>query len=59
MRKSVDVNGFLNTRVSFGFLFWLGGAIHIMNQPGMGFWDGVVWLYYVGRFVAIHYAQLS
>ena len=41
-----------------GFIGWLGGAVHIANQPGMNFWDGVVWLYYVGRYVAQHFTIL-
>lgn len=47
-----------NVRIGFGTLTWLGGAIHTMNQPGCGFWDGVVWMYYVGRFIAVHFTAL-
>ena len=42
-----------------GFVGWLGGAVYVAHQPGMNFWDGVVWLYYVGRFVAHNFAMLS
>ena len=41
-----------------GFSGWLGGAVWVANQPGFGFWDGVIWLYYVGRFAAQHFAAL-
>ena len=41
------------------FLAWLGGAVYVYNQPGYGFWDALIWLYYVGRFVAMHFAALS
>jgi hypothetical protein len=46
-RRSVDVG--------LGFFFWLGGAVHVAHLPGYNFWDGIIWLYYVGRFVAINY----
>ncbi len=48
-----------STHLSLGFLCWLGGAIHTAHEPGMGFWDGVVWLYYVGRYLAEHFAALT
>jgi len=48
-----------STSIGFGFLFWLGGALFTMNQPGMNFLDGLIWLYYVGRFVAQHFTTLS
>ncbi len=41
-----------STHLSLGFLFWLGGAVHTANLDGMNFWDGVIWLYYVGRALA-------
>lgn len=41
--------------VSLGFLWWLGGAWWVGHQPGMGFWDGVFWLFYVGRYTAQHF----
>lgn len=41
------------------FIVWLGGAIHVAHQPGYGFWDGVIWLYYVGRYLAEHFTQLA
>ncbi len=39
----------------FGLFFWLGGAVHVANLPGYNFWDGIIWLYYVGRYIAIHF----
>ncbi len=50
---------YINNQIGLGFIWWLGGAFWVANQPGMGFWDGVVWLYYVGRYVAQHYTVLS
>lgn len=41
-----------------GFLVWLGGAVWVAHQPGCAFWDGVIWPYYVGRYVAMHFAAL-
>lgn len=43
---------------SLPFMAWLGGAVHVYHQPGYGFWDAVIWLYYVGRFVAVHYGPV-
>lgn len=51
-------SGSTTTYLSFGFLWWLGGAMWVYNQPGYGFWDALIWVYYVGRFVASHFAQL-
>ena len=45
--------------LNFGFLFWLGGCMNTANQPGHGFWDGVIWFYYVGRYVARHFTALT
>jgi hypothetical protein len=45
-----------STSISFCFLWWLGGAMYTMHQPGNGFWDGIVWMYYVGRYIAMHFA---
>lgn len=42
-------------RASLGFLWWLGGAWWVGHQPGMGFWDGIFWLFYVGRYTAQHF----
>lgn len=53
--NSVDVT----TQLSLGFVAWLGGAIHVAHQPGCGFWDGLIWLYYVGRYIAAHFTQLQ
>lgn len=47
------------SRVSLPFVGWLGGAFWVAAQPGMGFWDGVVWIWYVGRYVAQHFTALS
>jgi len=40
------------------FVAWLGGAFWVGNQPGFGFWDGLIWLWYVGRYIAAHFAML-
>lgn len=48
-----------NTTIGFGLICWLGGAIHVMNQPGYGFWDGLVWMYYVGRYIAVHFTGIG
>ena len=50
---------YISTNLSLGFITWLGGAVHIANQPDCGFWDGVVWMYYVGRYIATHFTQLT
>jgi len=47
------------TNLSLGFFWWLGGAVWVAHQPGYNFWDGLIWLYYVGRYVAKHFAALS
>jgi hypothetical protein len=44
---------------SLPFLAWLGGAFWVAEQPGYGFWDGLVWLWYLGRFIACHFTALS
>ena len=46
------------TRLSLGILCWLGGAVWVSNQPGYDGWDGLIWLYYVGRYIAAHFAML-
>ena len=40
------------------FTVWLGGAVHVYNQPGYGFWDALIWMYYVGRYIATNFALL-
>ncbi len=45
-------------RITLPILGWLGGAFYVGNQPGCGFWDGVVWMWYIGRFIAAHFALL-
>ncbi len=50
---------YLGTRLSFGFICWLGGAVHVAHQPGYDFWDGLVWMYYVGRYIAIHFTGIG
>lgn len=57
MDNNRNVSGGIN--VGFGFIFWLGGAVHVMRLPDYDFWDGLIWMYYVGRFVAIHFAALG
>jgi hypothetical protein len=54
--NKIEVN--FNSRLSFGLLTYLGGAFFVGNQPGMGFWDGLIWMWYVGRFIAAHFALL-
>lgn len=49
----------VTSRYALGFFGWLGGAVHVANQPGYGFWDGLIWLYYVGRYVATHFTVLT
>ena len=46
------------TNLFLGFFTWLGGAFFVANQPGMGFWDGLIWMWYVGRYIAAHFAML-
>ncbi len=55
--KITDKNGNCTCSSPFvlGFFGWLGGAVYTANQPGMNFWDGVIWLYYVGRYIAVHF----
>jgi hypothetical protein len=49
-----------NTTITLFPLFaWLGGAFWVGNQPGNNFWDGVVWLWYVGRYIAAHFTLLT
>jgi hypothetical protein len=48
-----------NVRVTLPVLAWFGGAFWVGNQPNNGFWDGVVWLWYVGRYIAAHLTMLS
>ncbi len=45
--------------VRLPLIAWLGGFFWVWNQPNCGFWDGVFWLWYVGRFIAAHFAMLS
>lgn len=49
----------ININGCFGLLAWLGGAFYVAHQPGMNGWDGVVWFWYVGRFIAAHFTMLS
>lgn len=49
----------VTARISLGALAWLGGAFHTAAQPGMGFFDGLFWLWYVGRYIAEHFTALS
>lgn len=41
------------------FITWLGGAMWVAKQPGFNGWDALIWLYYVGRFIAIHFTALT
>lgn len=55
--KEVQVN--TTSRISLGLIAWLGGAFYVAHQPNCGFWDGVVWFYYVGRYIAAHFTLLT
>lgn len=39
----------------FRFLFWLGGFFAVWNAPGGSFLDGLIWPYYLGRYIATHF----
>ena len=43
-------------RSILGITRWLGGAFYTAHQPGMEYWDGLIWLWYVGRYVAADFA---
>lgn len=58
MSKASEVTGEVAARIKWPFLMWLGGAFWVARQDGMGFWDGVVWLWYVGRYIAAHFTML-
>ena len=49
----------VSAKIHLGTLAWLGGAFHVGAQPDMSFWDGLIWLWYVGRYVATHFTVLS
>jgi hypothetical protein len=56
MKFSVGRDNYRYSRVGIiPGIMWLGGAVHTANLPGFGFWDGLIWLYYVGRYVATHF----
>jgi hypothetical protein len=59
MSTRTEKTTYVTTNLSLGFTTWLGGAVWVAHQPGQGFWDGVFWLYYVGRFVAQHLTALT
>lgn len=46
-------------RYALGTFGWLGGAFYVWNQPGMTVWDALIWLWYVGRFVAKNFTVLA
>lgn len=52
MSTKSEISSSITSRLSLGFLCWLGGAVHTANLPEMNFWDGLIWLYYVGRAIA-------
>lgn len=56
--KTEKVTKYVRGAVKLPILCWLGGAVWVSNQPGFDGWDGLVWLYYVGRFAAQHFAAL-
>ena len=45
--------------ICFPLIVWLGGAMSVYNQPRYGFWDALIWMYYVGRYIAIHFTALT
>lgn len=45
-------------RIGLPVIAWLGGAFYVANQPGYGFWDGLVWTWYAGRYLAANFAML-
>ena len=49
----------LHARISLPVLAWLGGAFWVANQPNNSFWDGVIWFWYVGRYIAAHFTMFS
>jgi hypothetical protein len=58
MNKTEIANN-VSTHGMAPFLIWLGGAVHVYNVPGYEVWDAMIWFYYVGRYVAVHFAQLN
>ena len=48
-----------NVYVSLPFLPWPGAALHFYNLPGYGFWDALIWPYYIGRYIAAHFTLLT
>ena len=41
------------------WLVYFGGNYWTAEQPGFGFWDGLIWPWYVGRYIAAHFTMLS
>lgn len=58
-RKADRIKAPATARLSLGGIGWLGGAVWVAHQPGYNFWDGLIWMYYVGRFVAMHATALT
>ena len=58
MEQKIKIDAPLVSRLSLGPITYLGGFFWVWNQPGFGFWDGVIWLWYVGRYIAAHFAML-
>jgi hypothetical protein len=56
---NMESSRYVNAKIGIGTIAWLGGASHVAAQPGMGFFDGVFWPYYVGRYIAQHFTALS
>lgn len=48
-----------STTIGLGIIPWLGCAFYVAAQPGHGFWDGVIWMWYVGRFIAKNFTALT
>jgi hypothetical protein len=54
-KQRVDVT----TTLSLSLIGWLGGAFFVAGQPNQGFWDGVFWMWYVGRYIAANFTVLT
>ena len=54
----MDKDRSVYANIHFSLFAWLGGAFYVARQPECGFWDGVVWVWYVDRYVAKHFTVL-
>lgn len=49
-------------RAMTGIILLLGSAGTsgwVSNQPGCNGWDGMIWPWYVGRYIAAHFTMLT